>query len=98
MDQRISTVEAMAAGILVVSTRSGGPEEIIYHGKDGVLVPVKDPKSLADAIRGLIVDKKYALQLPQEVINTVQKLSIKSMISQYENLYMMLSKSQRALI
>lgn len=47
-------VEAMASGIPVVSTASGGPEEIITHGEDGFLVPVGDTPSLVDAMEELV--------------------------------------------
>jgi glycosyltransferase involved in cell wall biosynthesis len=43
-------VEAMAAGIPVVSTASTGPREILEGGRYGPLVPVLDPEALAKAI------------------------------------------------
>ena len=42
-------IEAMACGVPVVATRSGGPEEIIEHGKDGLLVDAGDPEAMAAA-------------------------------------------------
>lgn len=47
-------VEAMAAGSLVIATRSGGPETIIDHGVTGLLVSKKDPMAMAHAIRAVI--------------------------------------------
>jgi len=49
-------VESMACGIPVVATRCGGPEEIITDGVDGVLIPVNDVKSLAEATTQLLSD------------------------------------------
>ena len=43
-------LEAMACGIPVVSTRSGGPDGIITDGEDGYLVPLDDAAALADRI------------------------------------------------
>jgi glycosyltransferase involved in cell wall biosynthesis len=58
-------VEAMACGCPVVSTDCpSGPAEILDNGKYGKLVPVRDPKALADAIIKTINDplKKEVLQ------------------------------------
>lgn len=44
-------VEALGAGTPVVSTRCPyGPEEILAGGRFGLLVPVREPQALADAI------------------------------------------------
>ncbi|MCX5724497.1 MAG: glycosyltransferase family 4 protein [Nitrospirae bacterium] len=43
-------LEAMACGIPVVSTRSGGPDSLITDGEDGYLVPLDDVAALADRI------------------------------------------------
>lgn len=46
----IACCEAMAAGLPVISTRSGGPEQILDGGRCGLLVPPGDPAALAAAI------------------------------------------------
>ncbi len=43
-------VEAMAAGLPVIGTRSGGPEEIILHEQTGWLVETSGWQALAEAI------------------------------------------------
>jgi glycosyltransferase involved in cell wall biosynthesis len=43
-------IEAMAAGVPVVATMTGGPEEVLERGRLGTLVPPEDPTALADAI------------------------------------------------
>lgn len=49
-------VEAMACQKPLLATRSGGPEEIVEHGKTGWLVPVDDPPALAAGILKMFKD------------------------------------------
>ncbi|HOZ53992.1 MAG TPA: glycosyltransferase, partial [Bacilli bacterium] len=52
----IPLVEAMSCGIPGISTKCGGPEEIITK-ETGLLVPLEDPKAFANAI--LKMHKNY---------------------------------------
>jgi glycosyltransferase involved in cell wall biosynthesis len=49
-------LEAMAAGLPVVATRSGGSTEIVVEGQTGLLVDPGDPEGLAEAIRSVVAD------------------------------------------
>lgn len=49
-------LEAMASGIPVVSTRSGGPETIIVDGKTGCLTPAGDARAMTKKIQQLLAD------------------------------------------
>lgn len=49
-------LEAMAVGLPCVSTPVNGVAEIVEDGKTGLLVPMEDPDSLAQAIRSLAAD------------------------------------------
>jgi glycosyltransferase involved in cell wall biosynthesis len=51
-----ATLEAMAAGLPIVSTRTMGADEAIEDGRSGVLVPVGDARALAGAIVALAAD------------------------------------------
>ena len=48
--------EAMASGTAVVATDSGGTPEIVRDGREGLLVPPRDPIALARAVRALVGD------------------------------------------
>lgn len=83
----IATVEALASGIPVVCTRSGGPEEIVTHGKDALLIPIRDEHALADAVCRLLSDKELTSRLAQEGLKTAQQFSLDRMLDNYEALY-----------
>lgn len=51
-----SILEAMFAGLPVVSTLVGGIPEMVVDGETGLLVPPDDPDALADAIERLLGD------------------------------------------
>ncbi|MCK4828105.1 glycosyltransferase family 4 protein, partial [bacterium] len=51
-----SCLEAMAASKAIVTTKCGGPEEIVVHSDTGYLVEVGRPKELAEAILLMIRD------------------------------------------
>ena len=59
------TLEAMALGLPVVATDCpcGGPADLIKSGENGILVPVKDAKAMADAIIYLLENPETAEQM-----------------------------------
>jgi len=83
----IATVEAMMAGIPVIATRSGGPEEILDDQSTGYLIPVEDPDAIVRAIQKL----KNPL-VRQSLINSARekandRFSLASMLQGYMGLY-----------
>jgi glycosyltransferase involved in cell wall biosynthesis len=84
----IACIEAMAAGAPVVSTRSGGPEEIIEDGRSGLLVPTRDPQALADAIERVATDAHLAAELRRNALARVsEKFSLTQMVRSYERVF-----------
>jgi len=52
----IALLEAMSAGLPVVVTNLDGMDDLVKHGQHGLLVPVEDPRALADAVLQLLSD------------------------------------------
>ena len=82
----IACIEAMACGVPVVATRSGGPEEILA-GDAGLLVPPNDPTELARAVERVIQSKDLASRLTATALERVRRqYSLATMIDRYERL------------
>jgi glycosyltransferase involved in cell wall biosynthesis len=84
----ISTIEAMACGVPVIATRSGGPEEIVRDTENGLLVKASSSIDLAGGMSKLFMDaglKQKLISIGLETVTT--KYSIKSMISSYCQIY-----------
>jgi glycosyltransferase involved in cell wall biosynthesis len=54
----LALLEAMAAGIPIVSSAIGGTDELIEDGRSGLLVPPGDAAALAAALRQLLSDSE----------------------------------------
>ncbi len=59
----LAVLEAMAAGIPIVSSAIGGTEELIEDGRSGLLVPPGDAPALAAALRRALADPELRSEL-----------------------------------
>ncbi len=60
-----TVLEALASGTAVVATPAGGIGSVIGDGRDGMIVPERDPAALAAAITALLADPVRAAALGQ---------------------------------
>ncbi len=81
-------VEALGAGCPVVVTDVGGNREIINDGEEGYLVPIADQTALEDRILALANDNALRMELAENAKQTARKFSLRSMIENYEQLYL----------
>jgi glycosyltransferase involved in cell wall biosynthesis len=72
--------EAMACGLPVVATTVGGTPEIVEQMKNGVLVPARNPKRMAEALLELLKNEKLT-----ETIGERARTDIVSRFSWDEN-------------
>ena len=60
-----SVLEAMFAGLAVVSTPVGGIPEMVLDGETGILVPPGDDVAIADAIERILGDAELRMRMGQ---------------------------------
>ena len=78
--------EALACGTPVIAT--GGGEDLIKDGVNGILVPHNDPKRLADALKKLLEDKELREKYGREARRTIEQyFSWKSVITRFVKVY-----------
>lgn len=70
-----TTMEAMACGTPCVVTNSGGVNEYARHEENCLMVPPKDPETLAGAIIRLIKDKDLQRTLVANALQTANNYS-----------------------
>jgi len=81
-------LEAMAAGLPTVATAVGGCEEIVVHGRTGLLVPPDDAHGLALALASLLDDRRGRRAMGEESRSRVRsRYSSSAMLDTYESLY-----------
>jgi glycosyltransferase involved in cell wall biosynthesis len=64
-------LEAMACGVPVVSTRSGGPEGIIADGTEGYLVDLNDVKAMTNRLARLLSDETLNRSMGKSARETI---------------------------
>ncbi len=82
-------IEAMVCSVPVIATRCpSGPEEIITDGVNGLLVPIKDEKALAEAMIDLLKDKNKSERLAKEGRKRVEDFDVKKIVKEYEKVFL----------
>ena len=75
-----AALEAMACGLPVVSTDAGGMSDTVVHEKTGLLVPVRDPQALAQAVIRVFTEPDLVQKVRANLPAQVDRFSIDHMI------------------
>jgi phenylacetate-CoA ligase len=83
----ISILEALASGVPVVSTNVGGVPVLVEHNKTALLVPPKEPKSMANAVLELCRDYGRYTQIRDAGLQLAKRFSWESVRGQWVGVY-----------
>ena len=79
-------VEAMNAGVPVITTNIGNLSEIIDNGQEGILVEPNNKKQIIEAIRKIEKDDTFRKTIINNAQKKVQKFSLENTIDNLEKL------------
>ncbi len=84
----LTIVEAMAAGVPVIATRSEGASEILSDGETGRLIPIDDIEILAGVISELLSDPAQRERLALNAKSVArERFSLERMVDRTEEIY-----------
>ena len=90
-------LEAMAVGLPVVATATGGTPDVVVDGETGTLVPPGDTPALARAIQSLLLDPELRERMGQAgQRRVVEHFSAAQMVARTQALYASLLGEQAA--
>ena len=83
----LAALEAMACGVPVISSNTGGLPEVNIHGESGFLSNVGDVEEMAENRIKILKDDKTLAQFKKQAIELARVFDTKKIVPEYENLY-----------
>ena len=83
----VSVIEAMALGLGVISTNVGGIPYLIEDGVDGLLVPVNDHESMAEAVVNMVEEIPAFASMTRKGREKVELFDTEVVKHQWEKLF-----------
>lgn len=80
-------LEAAAAGLPVVGSKNCGIDDAVRDGKNGILVPTRNPQDFADAIIKILTDDELKKRMSQESLGFAVQSAWQRRIAAYVPLY-----------
>ena len=79
-------LEAVCVGLPVVTTNVSGAAELVKDGEGGFVVPIRNGKALADALRTILLDEKLREKMAQENKARAKEFKLDMIVDQWESL------------
>ncbi|MSP84900.1 MAG: N-acetyl-alpha-D-glucosaminyl L-malate synthase BshA [Flavobacteriaceae bacterium] len=83
----LAALEAMAWGVPVISSNTGGLPEVNFDGISGYLSDVGNTQEMAQNAIKILENKKTLLEFKNNATTTAKQFDIKNIVTLYENLY-----------
>lgn len=92
----LAALEAMACGVPVVSSDTGGLPEVNIHGVSGLLAPVGDVGAMADNAYAILHDEATHLRYRKGALEQAARYDLHRVLPHYEALYARLANTVNA--
>ena len=79
-----TVLEAMAAGVPCIVSACGGNEEVVCHGRNGLVVPPQDVTRLVEALCSLASDEDFRARLASGAKDTVRAFDLAETVARTE--------------
>ena len=83
----LTLLESMAAGTPDVATPVGIVEKVIDDGKNGVLVPLRDPEAIAEAVVNLLQNEERRQNIAKRAQERARKYDVRPSMCRIETIY-----------
>lgn len=83
----LAALEAMACGVPVVSSDTGGLPEVNVHGESGLLNPVGDIEVMADNAFEILKDEQSRARYRKGAMDQAKRFDLHKVLPRYEALY-----------
>lgn len=80
-------LEALAAGLPIVSTRTGGAEELVQEGENGYFIGYRDSRDIAEKVQKFLDDPALVSRMGESSRRQAERMSWRNVAEKYSETY-----------